>query len=207
MRDNPFPQVDFTMMYVAHDAFGRDLRRFASAAAQHRAETPGALATWAMFKKQLHVHHSAEDASLWPKLRAAVSAPEDVAVLDAMQAEHAQIDPRLESVDVALANHDGIGLIDGIHALAEGLADHMRHEEDAALPLVERHLGRDGWNAFGAEVRRAAGGIRAGAQYLPWVLDEASDATTAKVLRLLPPPVRVLYRRVWAPKYRRSAAT
>jgi hypothetical protein len=53
-------------------------------------------------------------------------------------------------------------------------------------------------------VRKAAGGIRGGAEYLPWVLDDASAEMTAKVLGLLPPPARLLYRRVWQPRYARA---
>jgi len=197
--------VDFTMMYVAHDAFTRDLQRLASASEHGHAQTPEALAAWAMFSKQLHIHHSAEDTSLWPKLRATVSAPEDVAVLDAMETEHAQIDPQLERVDAAIAAHDATRLARAVHALAAGLTAHMRHEEQEALPLIERYLGPEGWAAFGQHIRKTQGGLRGGAEYLPWVLDDAPEPTKTKVLRLLPPPARLLYRLVWAPRYNRTA--
>ena len=78
------------------------------------------------------------------------------------------------------------------------LAAHMRHEEQAALPLVERR------SAIGKQVRRAQGEIRAGARYLPWVLDGAPEQARTAVLSILPPPARALCRRVWEPKYRRS---
>jgi iron-sulfur cluster repair protein YtfE (RIC family) len=196
--------VDFTMMYVAHDAFMRDLRRLAAASEQRHAHSPRPLAGWAMFAKQLHIHHTAEDTSLWPRLRAAVSAPEEVAVLDAMEAEHAEIDPQLERVDAAIAARDAIGIVAAVDALTLGLARHMRHEEESALPLIERRLGTAGWAAFGRDVRRSQGGLRAGSDYLPWVLDGAPDATKARVLGLLPAPARLLYRRVWAPRYDRA---
>jgi iron-sulfur cluster repair protein YtfE (RIC family) len=196
--------VDFTMMYVAHDAFTRDLQQLAVATEQGRAHSPRTLATWARFTKQLHIHHTAEDTSLWPRLRAAVSAPEEVAVLDAMEAEHAEIDPQLERVDAAIAAHVALDIMAAVDALALGLAGHMRHEEESALPLIERRLGPAGWAAFGRDIRQSQGGIRGGAEYLPWVLDGASEATTARVLGLLPPPARLLYRRVWAPRYHRA---
>lgn len=84
------------------------------------------------------------------------------------------------------------------------LAAHMRHEEEAAPPLVERRIGAAGWSAFGKQVRRAQRGIRAGAQYLPWVLDGAPEQARTAVLSILPPPAPALCRRVWEPKYRRS---
>ena len=197
-------EVDFTMMYVAHDAFARDLHRLTVACERGQAFTPGTLAGWAMFAKQLHIHHTAEDTSLWPRLRAAVSAPEEVAILEAMNTEHAQLDPQLERVDEAIAARDAEGLVDGVHTLASGLIAHMQHEENEALPLIESYLGTEGWAAFGQDIRNTQGGIRGGAEYLPWVLDEAPDSTKTKVLRLLPAPARLLYRRVWAPRYRRT---
>jgi len=196
--------VDFTMMYIAHDAFTRHLQRMASACERGYAFTPGTRSGWAMFTKQLHIHHTAEDTSLWPKLRAAVSAPEEVAILDAMEAEHAQLDPQLERIDELLATQDEEGLVDSVHELAEDLAAHMQHEENDALPLIESYLGPDGWAAFGQDIRKTQG-IRGGATYFPWVLDAAPDRTKTKVLRLLPSPVRLLYRHVWEPKYRRNA--
>ncbi|AKU15082.1 hemerythrin domain-containing protein [Luteipulveratus mongoliensis] len=196
-------RVDFTMMYVAHDAFNRDLDRLTRAAERGDGFTSEAEATWRMFSKQLHTHHTAEDTALWPPLRDAV-AETDLTVLDAMEDEHAQIDPRLEAVDAAFADRDSASLGRELRALATGLALHMRHEEEAALPLLERTLGAAGWAAFAARVRDENGGIRGGAQYLPWVLDGASDEMTRAVLAILPAPARVIYRRRWAPRYRKS---
>jgi hypothetical protein len=196
-------RVDFTMMYVAHDAFTRDLQRLTAAAGAGQTASPAVRAGWAMVKKQLHIHHTTEDTSLWPALRQKVTRPDHVAVIDAMEAEHARIDPQLDAVDQALAASDAISLTQSAQALADSLIFHMRHEEDEALPLVETFLGPKGWDAFGRAIRKTQG-LRAGAEYLPWVLDGAPIATQAKILGLLPPPVRLLYRRVWAPKYLRT---
>lgn len=190
-------QVDFTFMYAAHDAFHRDLRRLAGAVEADRTAEPAVRTGWATFKSQLHVHHTAEDDLLWPALRAKVTQPGDVAVLDAMQAEHARIDPLLSQVDASLAASGPVG------ALAQTLAAHMKHEEDQALPLVEAHLGPDGWAAF----RKATGkiqGLRGGAEFFPWMLDGASADTSKKVLGMLPPPARLLYWAVWRPRYART---
>jgi iron-sulfur cluster repair protein YtfE (RIC family) len=196
--------VDFTMMYVAHDAFNRDVARLIEAVEQDRGFTPAAVSTWKSFSGQLHTHHTAEDTALWPRLYEVVTEPDEVAILQEMEAEHAVIDPRLERIDAAIADGREAGLLDELTALGTGLSEHMRHEEEAALPLLERRLGAAGWAAFSKEIRDRVGGIRGGAEYLPWVLDGAADATKAKVLGTLPPPARVLYRRVWEPRYRKS---
>ena len=106
-----------------------------------------------------------------------------------MQAEHARIDPQLNAVEQALAASGAGNLTRSVGALAEGLTGHMRHEENAALPLIETFLGPGGWDASGRAIRKTQG-LRAGPEYLPWVLDGAPIATQAKVLALLPPPAR-----------------
>ena len=196
-------EVDFTMMYIAHDAFNRDLVRLLVAARAGQGFSPAALATWQLFSRQLHTHHTAEDTALWPRLRAAVEDEQERSLLDAMEAEHGELDPRLERIDATLAVRFTDGLVTELEGLAHGLAAHMRHEEDAALPLVERRIGAAGWNAFGKEIRDQNGGIKGGALYLPWVLDGATDDVKRRVLKLLPPPARLLYRG-WERKYRNA---
>lgn len=190
-------------MYATHDAFRRDLGQLTAAVRAGRTAAPAVQAGWATFKRQLHVHHTAEDTSLWPPLLATLSRPADIAVLDAMQAEHARLDPLLSRVDAALAEPGHAGLAENAAALAEALAAHMVHEEDSALPLVEAHLGADGWAAF----KKAAGksqGLRGGAEYFGWMLDGAPADTRRRVLKNLPPPARLLYRAVWRPGYART---
>lgn len=195
--------VDFTMMYVAHDAFARDISRLITAARLDRMFTPAAVAVWDSFSHQLHVHHTAEDVALWPRLHDVVTADES-AILTAMESEHADLDPRLERIGVAIAGRRGEGLLGELRDLGAGLSAHMRHEEEEALPLLERRLGPAGWEAFTGEIRQRVGGIRGGAHYLPWVLDGASPVARRAVLGTLPPPARLLYRTVWEPRYRRT---
>jgi Hemerythrin HHE cation binding domain len=196
--------IDFTMMYVAHDAFGRDLGRLQAAARDGRGLTPEAVATWRGFSKQLHTHHTAEDAALWPALHRATNNVDEVAILTDMESEHAALDPRIDRVDAAIAHRDTAVLREELAALGSGLAQHMRHEEEAALPLLERRLGAPGWTAFTENVRERVGGLKAAAEYLPWLLDGAAKQTRDKVLGLLPPPARLIYRGVWQPRYRKS---
>lgn len=195
--------VDFTMMYVAHDAFNRDVAHLTGAAARGHGFTSAAVATWRMFSRQLHTHHTAEDAALWPRL-ARVAVGDETDILASMEAEHAAIDPRLERIDAAINDRHSPDLLAELQALGADLSGHMKHEEEAALPMLERRLGAAGWEAFTAEIRQRVGGIKGGAQYLPWVLDGAAPATRRTVLRTLPPPARLLLRAVWEPRYHRS---
>jgi iron-sulfur cluster repair protein YtfE (RIC family) len=196
--------VDFTMMYIAHDAFNRDLERLVRACEAGNGLSPAATATWRSFSKQLHTHHRAEDAALWPRMYAAVSDPDEIQVLKDMEAEHGSLDPRLKQIDDAIESRNASALDNELKALAKGLSQHMIHEEQAALPLLERRTGNKGWDSFSKEIRDQQGGLKGAAEYLPWVLDGATNETTAKVLNILPPPARLLYRRFWEKKYRSS---
>lgn len=197
-------KVDFTMMYVAHDAFDRDLARLHEAASTSEVVTDPMRVTWAMFSEQLHIHHTAEDEELWPPLMEAAQDDREHRILEAMEADHETLDPMIEGVEAALASGAMTTLATELATLREGLSAHMAHEEDAALPLVERRLGQAGWDAFGRQIRDRVGGMSAGARYLPWILEDADEQARATVLGMLPLPVRILCRRVWEPRHRAS---
>jgi hypothetical protein len=202
MTDQQQEQIDFTMMYVTHDALRRDVGRFAAAAATGRANTPAVRAGWKNFKAQLHVHHTVEDDDLWPRLyRAVADRPEDLAMLEAMEAEHAVLDPMLESVEASLADGDQRVLAERVDALAAALEGHLLHEEKSALPLIQSVLTPADWRAFGGAMRRRQG-LRGAAVYVPWIVDGATPADRNRFFSALPRPLQVINRLLLEPRYR-----
>jgi hypothetical protein len=193
-------EVDFTMMYAAHDAFARQLDRIAEALHRDGTVSGGTSRRWTLFATQLQIHHTAEDEALWPALRAAVASPDELGVLDAMQAEHAALDPQLDRTAALFGAGLAADAAAAVRELAAGLARHMRHEENAALPLVDAYLGRAGWADFAGWIR-ARQGVSGAAVYLPWVLDGAPSDVAQNVLRALPAPVRLVYRLIWRRRY------
>lgn len=200
--------LDMTMMYAFHDALRREVERVARIAARRDGDPREVLRTaigWEMFKEYLRVHHTSEDDALWPPLRAALAEkPDDLALLDAMEAEHAAIDPLLEGVDAALADRDtGLERLGGlVDALATGLGGHLRHEEKQALPLIGVTLDERGWARFG-ELHRTRIGTGGLARYLPWVLDGVDPERADRLLGTLPAPLLAAYRDEWQPAYAR----
>ena len=90
---------DWLLMKALHDAFRRDLDQLLTTTADGAAIR----ARWQIFCGQLHFHHTAEDTAMWPPVRAKLAVdPTGLALLDEMQAEHAQIDPILAALDEAL---------------------------------------------------------------------------------------------------------
>src|SRR5262245_53043492 len=96
-------KLDMTFMYVFHDAIRRDLERIARATSRESDDPTRVLRTaagWEMFKKYLRIHHRAEDEAVWPVMyQVLTDRPDDLALLDAMEAEHARIDPLLDGID------------------------------------------------------------------------------------------------------------
>jgi len=209
--------ADLTIMLAAHRAFRRDLTRLARAASA--GASPGAdparrrsvAAGWELFKHELHLHHTAEDEIIWPALRPRlVHSEHALSVLDAMEEEHSRIDPLLAAVDAAFAGApeaaDWPGedrLADVIDVLASTLTAHVAHEEQDGLPLIGVALTAAEWRSAGFKIARR-NGLSEGGEMFAWILDGAAREDTAATLAALPPPVRLLYRAVWKPRFART---
>ncbi|MFI0722754.1 hemerythrin domain-containing protein [Streptomyces sp. NPDC021224] len=197
--------IDLTAMYAMHDALRRELAhldRITTRADLDPGPVVATCAGWELFKKALHVHHTAEDDALWPVLRSNLAGhAEDLALLEAMEAEHAAIDPLIAAVDAAALDPgaDSGHLGELVDALTVGLTGHLKHEEDAALPLIRRALTPGQWAHFGQTHAQRIGPDAP--RLLPWLLDGADEQTTAVVLAPLPDPARGAYAGAWLPAY------
>lgn len=183
-------KLDMMMMHVTHDAFRRDL--------QHVARMTARSDGWDVFARFLRAHHVAEDDALWPVLRKAQAGQaEDLALLDEMEAEHAALEPLLEAIDGALDRGESAPTARA--DLAARLEAHLVHEEEVALPLIDRTLDEGQWMQFG-EAAAAQVGPDMGT-FLPWVLDGVDAERTATILGQLPEPAQQAYRNDWQPAY------
>jgi hemerythrin-like domain-containing protein len=183
-------KLDMTMMYAFHDALRRDLE----VVRQMTARSDG----WDVFQRFLRAHHDAEDDALWPVLREAlIGQKEDLSLLDEMEAEHAALEPLLEAIGDAL--DDGTSAPEARADVASRLQQHLTHEEDEALPVIDRTLDDEQWMQFGeASAARIAPDMPT---LLPWVLHGADGERTKAVLGSLPEPARQEYRNEWLPAY------
>lgn len=181
--------ADLMPMYLMHYAFRRDLASFTAAVAgtpvSDRRAWRRLLRRWRQWTRILHLHHVGEDEILWPLLLTKVDAagdPSGRATLEAMEAEHEEIDPLLSGCHAGLASlasgsdaDTRAGLIVRMAATAERLSRHLGHEETEAMALVQRHLTPAEWEAMHPEFGRhytAGDALFA----LPWVLrDLPSD--------------------------------
>lgn len=198
-------KLDMTMMYAVHDALRRDLREIeaiARTAGDDPRRTLRTAAGWELFKRFLHVHHSTEDIAVWPVMEVKLTGrAADLALLRAMEQEHARIDPVLERIDDALADrdHGHERLADLADLLMAELSGHLVHEESQALRLIDDVLSEQEWERF-AELHRDRIGAD-GPRYMPWVLEQGDPNRVAAIVNRFPPPLQAAYRDVWAPGF------
>lgn len=202
--------VDVTAMYVMHHAFRRDLRDFSQAVA---ATAPVEHAVWIAlrdrwerFGEVLHKHHVAEDQGLWPLLR---SRGADERALDAMEAEHAAIDPLLAAIrsgftamvdDPSPSARAALGY--RLSTAGTLLGAHLGHEEREAMALVQAHLTQADWERVEKEHFQAAYGPGDIPFVVAWTLKGLPPAGLRAARALGGLPIRILAL-VTGPAFRR----
>jgi hemerythrin-like domain-containing protein len=141
--------ADTAMMGIVHSALRRDLTRTSDAVSADSA--PGDVQRQAIARHLvwmmsfLHRHHAGEDDGLWPLVRR--HDPNAGALLEEMDADHARINPQLESVASAGKRYGSDSstqarqsLLAAIASLRHVLDPHLLKEEEEAMPVVSSVL-------------------------------------------------------------------
>jgi hemerythrin-like domain-containing protein len=155
----------------------------------------------------LEMHHTGEDAVLWPALleRAAPS----TGLVETMQAQHHGIEDHLERVGhllpawaAAPTRARSAELADVLDRFATDLAEHLDLEEREILPLCLRYVTVAEWDSLGQHgmdtMTRSQLPLLFGA-----ILEECTPEERQVMLAKLPLPARVLVRTLGARQYRR----
>ena len=199
----PEGPLDMQMMYLMHHAFRRDLDAFAAAVRNTPVDdrrTWRLLAErWELFAEVLHKHHTAEDGLIWPALTSLGSA-EDVVVLEAMEAEHEEIDPLLESCAAGFRrlaqrpDEDArAALAVRVSAARESLRRHLGHEESSAIAIAQRLIDAERWEAIEREIGRDYS-FGFAVRVVPWVAHGVPREPLERVFAQIETPFRVIWR-------------
>ena len=203
--------TDVRDMYVVHRVFRRE---FTLIPRLVRAVRPGDTARARVVAGHarlvlagLDMHHTGEDALLWPKLleRAAPSAD----LVHRMEAQHHRVEELIAELGEALPRWEAEArpavteeVASTFDALRVALLEHLDDEERQILPLAERHITPQEWAGLGehgmAKVKKSDLPVLFGS-----MLEEATPDERTLMLGLVPAPVRLLLRTVFAWQYRR----
>lgn len=191
---------DLTGFMLAHGAlrneFGRlavVLRSFPSPERRKLFESQLALVTG-----ELQRHHSAEDEWVWPPLL--MRAPDSAETIKALEAEHKAIDPWLATaIDIEADDTERADALEKLHEL---ICAHLDNEEREAVPLISRHIAADEWHAIGERQVKAIP-----RNELPnafgMLASNGKPELVSRALSQLPLPIRLMFKAVWLPAYRR----
>jgi hemerythrin-like domain-containing protein len=203
----PAGPADMTMMYVLHHAFRRDLRDFRAAASStpldDRLRWRCLWGRWQLFTTELHQHHTKEDEIVWPLLYSRASAARDheaVRVLEAMEEEHAVLDPLLTSCAAGLGmlarlEHEPTlkDLLTDLGELEVALHAHLGHEEESAVAVLQRYVTEREWRILERDHLRGKQTVAHARRFLPWIFKGLPPEAASHVARLGGPGMRVLH--------------
>jgi hemerythrin-like domain-containing protein len=201
----PEGPIDMSGMYLMHHAFRRDLRKFVVAILQtplDDRDTWRAISRrWDRFASVLHHHHSAEDHHIWRVLEERATGA-DLQHLQAMEAEHARIDPQLAAVKQGIDDLSGdtlpsdaqerrAALVTHVVAARDSLGQHLAHEETEAIAILQRLFGVEEFHATDKVIMKS---YRGELTFLvPWCAEELPAETFGKVLKDAGLPMRLVY--------------
>jgi hemerythrin-like domain-containing protein len=196
--------IDVSMNTNMHSAFKREILRLRDglrkADLSDARATEGLARRYAFFSVTLHQHHQGEDTFLWPNVRPKANLQE-IAVLDAMEAEHEALASVLGAVDedfkTLSVNSDQDDIATRLDELRTVLSGHAQHEEGEGVPIVQKYIGEDDFKAFVKFSRNS----QDASLVLPWVSDGATPAEEASTWGMIPAPVRLFVKPMLTRKY------
>jgi iron-sulfur cluster repair protein YtfE (RIC family) len=207
----PEQLTDVRDMYVVHRVFRREfgliprlIRRVAPGDTARAAVVAGHAR---LILGGLDMHHTGEDDLLWPKLLERATPSADL--IHRMEAQHHRVEELIAQLGSDLPRWEAEArpavseeLASTFDALRVALLEHLDDEERHILPLAERHITPQEWAGLGehgmAKVKKSELPILFGA-----MLEEAAPDERTMMLKIVPPPVRLLVRTVFAWQYRR----
>jgi hemerythrin-like domain-containing protein len=201
-----------SMNKVIHGAVRRDLDRLSTGLAELRdgdtVRAAGLARAFAHLRAELTRHHEGEDAYIWPMLE---KKGVDPGLLSAMESEHGAMSDSLAETDVAmraLARSASAADREAARAAMERTREvvdrHLTHEETDMEPVIARYEDTPEWKAVEKKLRKAPLPVVGG--FFAWLTDGMSDENRTYFRATVPPPVVLVFSRVFGREYRRDVA-
>ena len=195
---------DLTMYRLIHRGMRNDTARVAAALAsmgEPAARRAGSLARWYDgFLTEFRGHHTIEDDLFIPAISAHVAGLE--VVIERIDREHASLNRALESLgqslaalaapDVRWTQARGDAVACATEA-SELLTAHLDFEDDEILPLFERHMSAEEYQALNQAALKH-NSFKALLFAVPWVVSQTTPEEKTQVLAEAPMPMRLIWR-------------
>lgn len=195
---------DTSMNTNMHAAFKREIARLKRGLTTidltNAAAVDGLKQRYNFFSQTLHHHHEGEDTFLFERSKQRAT-PQDVEVLDALEAEHQRMLTVLNPLDASFGqlgtDSDKDALAAQLDELLALLTGHCAHEEDAGMAIVQKYVNQDDVKEF-MEFARSG---ETSSLTLPWVCDGADAEVAAETWGMIPAVPRAMVRPMLTRKY------
>ena len=198
-------------MYVVHRVFRRET---ALLPRMIRSTRPGdteyaryVAAHYRDYALGLHHHHTAEDVLIWPLLLSRVDLEAELVLR--MEKQHEGVAAGLEAVAALLPEWErtassaaGEAVAVALEQHRAALVEHLTDEENYLLSLIEEHLTVAEWEKLGERFAEETPKDKL-LFFLGALLEEATPAEAAQMMRNLPWPARLIWRVVGKRQYAR----
>ncbi|KJK36655.1 hypothetical protein UK23_42005 [Lentzea aerocolonigenes] len=158
----------------------------------------------------LHHHHVGEDEMLWPKLLERVGGM-DTELVQRMEQQHEVVGGALERVEQLLPKWRAQAdqetrdeLAEVLEGMSKALNEHLADEENHVLPLVSVYITQAEWDALGKNGASSMPKGAKGFDTIGMILQDATPEERQGFLKILPAPIRLLYKLVGAGIHRRE---
>lgn len=158
----------------------------------------------------LHTHHHGEDEFLWDKLEQRT--PSCTVHVEQMKVQHAEVAALLDAIEAALpawratgAAGDRALVSDALASMNSAFGAHLDLEEKEIIPVAEVSVSQAEWDQLARHGQAATPGPRRFIQ-LGFILGSLTDEQRAIFMKVIPAPVRVLYRLVGKRQFEKQRA-
>ncbi len=212
------PRGRFTIVYMIHEAFRRDLEAVERGVASSGRGSVAERSSSARIGRSLRIssittmrwrtHHCGlsygrnsqartSSSESWPKWKPSTRSSCRSARLLAGDSHPWCNSPSAEAGHALAGSLDTLGI---------ELGSHLEDEELRCFPVIDHALTPEEFESFGKATAKAIG-MRGSAKFFPWIFDTANPLERKAVLSMPPPPVGVLCQYVWEPRYTRKVAS
>jgi len=204
----PEQHADIRLYLVVHESLRLTLERFVNATERLDPATAARVIPerWAVLERGLHNHHEHEDSDFFPMIAAA--SPDQAALIEQLEREHAELVALLDAVDRSIAalvatptDDTRRAAHDAIAAVRETLVPHLDVEDSVLLPAAAATVDAKEWDDVSDRALRST--PKADMPIVAGILDEIARSLPPD---RQPPPPPLLLRMMLALSWRRRYA-
>lgn len=165
------------------------------------------------FWEMVEVHHTGEDDVVFPTIKQRV--PETEYEMEVLEEDHVGLHHLVEEIEATLKKLQTVEdrvereksqqyLVSLTTRFEDGMKDHLSREESIVITTMARHFSPEEQHAMEKNLKKPS--LKHMALLVPWIYSALNEEERATGLKLLPLPMRWLFKLSWQKKYEKFTA-